>query len=272
MDNSSSSHQQQLFHHQGIDSKQMHNNDNYETIGGDEAYANFDSVINQLPSTNAASMGIQQHQNPLSELQTPPSSLHQQQYHSEIVNQEQPWKVETIECKEEIDHNAILLEGDVGVGSRYNTAAAAVEFGAENYGNNSSSAHYDYRGRSSGSNNSFVTPPPQVNFNRENSNIENYNNNNNNKYPYQMSSASKQLPTWYHPPVPPPPHHHYQQHYDPHSAAYYSNNFYPQHHPYQANYMAPTASSSTEHNMRNMIQMTANRYIFFNILSHSQQK
>lgn len=252
MDNSSSSHN----FHQGIDSNQMYNNNNYETIGGNEAYANYNSVINQLPSSSntAISSQQQQQQNPLQEVrnQRSPSSL---QYQSESDNNEQPWKVETIECKEEIDHNTILLDNDVVGGGSYNVNN--VEF--ENYGKNSS-GYYDYRSRSD-SNNSFDIPRVNYNNRESSNNIANYNNN-----PYQMSSVTKsQLPTWYHPPA---PSHHYHS-YDPQQQqqhpSYYSHNFYPhpQQHPYQANYMAPAAStSSTEHNMRNMIHMTANRYIF----------
>lgn len=228
MDNSSSHH-----FHQGIDSTQMYKNDNYETIGGNEAYVNFDDVINQLPSSS----NLQQQQNN-TQVQKPPSNV---RYSSEIDDDEDTsWKIETMECKEERDR----LSENHG-GGRYNVNNAEYE----NYGE--SSSHYDYRSSS----NSFNTPQTVY---RESS-AANYS-------PYQMSVASKnQLPTWYHPPPIPP--HHYPNYDSQQHPAHYSPNFYPQpqHHSYQANYLPPTASTSstTEHNMRNMIHMTANRYTYF---------
>lgn len=250
MDNSSSSH----FFHQGIDSNEMYKTDNFETIGtNDEVYVNFDNIINQLPS----SINTQQAPIPLQELQASTSNI--QQYQSEIDNQQQQWKIETIECKEEIDHN------DVGGDGGGNYDGNNGEY--ENYGNNSS-FHYDYRGNVEGINNRNSFIPPQVNYNRESSNN---NPNYNNSYQVSMSTTKNQPPTWYHLPAPlhQPPYHHYDSQQHP---AYYSQNFYsnPLHHSYQGNYMAPTAtasSSTTEHNMRNMIQMTSNRYKFINVLS-----
>lgn len=235
MDNSSSHH-----FHQGIDSTQFYKNDNYETIGGNEAYTNFDDIIDQLPSsTNTTS-------NPL-QVQQPPSNVH---CSNEFDDDEQSWKIETIECKEEMDH----MSENRHLGSQYN-----VEY--ENYGDNS--PHYDCSSSSAG-NNSFSTP--QTSYRENSNNVANYS-------PYQMSATSKnQLPTWYHPPIPPQHYQHYDSQQHP---GHYSSNFYPQHHhSYQANYLAPAAastSSTTEHNMRNMIHMTSNRYILFNILSHTEK-
>lgn len=236
MDNSSSHH-----FHQGIDSTPMYNNDNYETIGGNEAYTNFDDVINQLPTTS----NVQQ-QNPL-QVQQPEC------YSSEIDDDEEDssWKVDTMECKEEMNR---LSENNVG--SRY----VGNNAGFENYGENSN--HYDYRNSSNSVN------APQMAYREHSNNVANYS-------PYQLSAASKnQLPTWYHPPIPP---HHYPN-YDsqPQHPAHYSSNFFPQpqHHSYQANYMAPSTSTSsnTEHNMRNMIHMTANRYLlFYYLLIHQKE-
>lgn len=235
--NPSASH----FYQQGIGSNQMYKNANYETIGGEQSYANHDKIINQFQSPEAQMPGSSQ-SIPFRE----PQISHQPtiQYPCEADNQQQirPWKVE-VECKQEIDHSTNHGGADV-CGESYST-----NFGS--YG--SESSYYGYRGDR---NNSCADP--QVIYNRENegSTSGDYN-------PYQLPASSKnQIPSWYQPPSQLPPQHHYNPHQQQNPATFYPPNCYP--HPYQANYIgAPSASLTTEHNMRNMIQMTVNRYAFY---------
>lgn len=219
MDNSSSSHR---YYH-GTGSNQMYRNDKYESSIDDEIFANFGGNLDPPPVPVAS----QQQQSNL---------IQEHQYPNNIDCQEQPWKSESIECKEEIDHSSSSSGGGY----------------IENYGN-----HSGYH----------VNQP--VILNRANNNNNNSFNNYNS---YQMSTTVKNpMPAWLHPPVPPPHHHSYHEYPPQHNLSYFPSpqNFYPQHHPYQPNYMtsAPStpapSSSTTEHNMRNMIQMTANRYNTF---------
>lgn len=233
MDTNPSSH----FYQQGIGSNQTYKNANYETIGGEESYAKNDNSVNPFQRSEPPMPGPS-HAIPFRE----PQISQQQpsiQYPCEIDSQ--PWKIEAIECKQEIDHSTTLEGGDVG-GESYNP-----NFGSS-YG--SESTHHSYYSNSSSS---FTDP--QMMYNRENgtSNGGNFN-------PYQLPATKSQLPSWYQPPSQHQPHHHYNPQQQQHPAAFYPPNFYPQQHPYQANYIAASSSSlSTEHNMRNMIQMSVNR-------------
>lgn len=223
--NPSSSH----FYQQGIGSNQVYKNLNYETIGGDTIVNNFQRSEPPMPGPS--------HTIPFREPQI--SQQPSIQYPCEIDNQ--PWKVETIECKQEIDHSANHEGGDVG-GESYHpnfNSSYGSEPSHHGFYNNSSSSFAD----------------PQMMYNRENcaSNGGNFN-------PYQLPATKSQLPSWYQPPSQHQPHHHYNTQQQQHPTAFYPPNFYPQQHPYQANYIGASPSNlSTEHNMRNMIQMTVNR-------------
>lgn len=225
MDTNPSSH----FYQQGIESNQVFKNTNYETIGG--TYANTDNSINHFqPETMPGPSQSILFREP--QISQQPSI----QYPSEIDNQAiQPWKIESFECKQEIDQNT-NLGGETYSGN------------LSGYGNEPST--YDYRQSS----NPFVDSRA---FYSENDSFN----------PYQLPASKSQLPSWYHPPpqVQPPSLFNPPQQQDP---SYYPQNFYPHNqHPYQTNYIgAPSSSSTTEHNMRNMIQMTVNRYIF--VLNH----
>lgn len=227
--NPSSSH----FYKQGIGSNQTCKNSNYETIGGEQSYTKIDNAINQFKLTEL--MPGPSHSIPFREPQI--SQQPSIQYPCEIDNQ--PWKIETIECKQEIDHSTTTHDEteDMNVGSEsFNPNFAG-------YGGDSSRHNYYNR--------SGPFADPQMIYNRENGVAYN---------PYQLPATKSQLPSWYQPPSQVQPHHHFNPQQQQHPAAFYPPNFYPQQHPYQANYIG--TSPSTEHNMRNMIQMTVNRYIF----------
>ena len=230
--NPSSSH----FYQQGIGSNQMYKNANYETIGGEQSYTTND--INQFQSSESSMPGPS-HNIPLRgpQISQQPSI----QYSSEIDNQHsiQPWKAENIEFKQEIDRTHLDEGNDVG-GERYNP-----NFGS--YGGEST--HHSYYNSSSSS--SFSDS--QTIYNRDNCNVGGFN-------PYQLPASKSQLPSWYQPPSQVQSHPHYNPHQQQHQATFYPPNFYPQQNSYQANYMGASPSPlTTEHNMRNMIQMSVNR-------------
>lgn len=192
---------------------------------------------------------------------------HQQQQPTCSVNMNvqyhENWKVEDVECKKEneaMNLDSYLENGHFGSSDNYNDT---FHYGYNNTTSNNSNTNDNnnispfyhpgssslYRGIGSNSSSSSNQTGSSVAYS-----------------PYQISSATKsQLPAWYEPPsvhnhrapmqhhhhpfAPPPPHpSYYQQQQQPQPPA---NNFYP----YQANYQAV----SSDHNMRNMIQMT-NRY------------
>ncbi|KAG5677002.1 hypothetical protein PVAND_006792 [Polypedilum vanderplanki] len=199
---------------------------NFEAAGGnDENYS--------VPYVSS------NHHIPLLQNQQPTCSVNMNvQYHEN-------WKMEDIECKQESD--TITL--DPYIDNSNNFAPTDNYNDTIHYGGASSSqisSYYSNDMRSNQRNHPLY----------RNSNSATYS-------PYQISSSAKsQLPAWYNPPQipahhhafapPPPPHPSYYQQQQP-SASFY---------PYQTNYMASTATSS-DHNMRNMIQMT-NSYDYDN--------
>jgi hypothetical protein len=231
--NPSSSH----FYQQGIGSNQTYKNANYETIGGEPSYAKNDNTINQFQLEPP--MPGPSHNIPFREPQISQQPSIQYPCENDNQHQIQPWKVESIKCEQEIDHST-NIEGVNGGDETYNS-----NFGG--YGREPT--HHSYYNNSSSS----YTNPPMM-YSRESSDAGNYN-------PYQLPATKTQLPSWYQPPSQHQPHHHYNPQQQQHPAAFYPPpNFYPQQHSYQANYIGASSSTiTTEHNMRNMIQMTANR-------------
>lgn len=160
------------------------------------------------------------------------------------------WKVENVECKQEIDPmcNENVLENhnesdqmDIGYGPNANNYNDAYQYGY----NTNNNAQPFYEGSSSLLNNNSIS---NSNFMYRNGNSINSNDHNSPYNSYQViPSAKSQLPTWYHPPPPP------ATAVNIHPSYYPPQNFYQ---PYPAvNYMA-SATTSSDHNMRNMIQMT----------------
>jgi len=233
------------------DSKKLINS--YETIGGDNYAVPYVQNIQQ-----------------------------QQQVHQNISDQsnlqylenssDQNWKIENVECKQEID----LMPNDNYLDNPNNSDDMNLSYGSVtatevynetfNYGydnnpsasdiNNSKNSSF-FEGSSSGVNLANCNRRTNNNNNNQNSLLYRNGNNSNisNYSPYQMSSSTKsQLPAWYNPPQHPP-----HQNLPPpaaHPSYYPTPNFYqPNHQPYQVNYMA-SATTSSDHNMRNMIQMT----------------
>lgn len=153
----------------------------------------------------------------------------------QYANDSSGWKVEDVECKQEMPTDP------------YNgNYSEPFQYGG--YQNNSISPFY-----SNESSSTAAAVPSQRNpamYQNSSSGSAS-----NAAYsPYQMSTSAKsQLPAWYNPPHLPPPapilpsSSHSRTSYYPSSTS-----FYPHHHPYQANY----AATSSDHNMRNMIQMT----------------
>ena len=231
--NSSTSH----FHQQGIESNEMYKNANGESIGVEEqTYANQDNLSNQYQTFELAMPGPSQSNHSFRE----PTSLP----FSYDFDNKQPlpsWKMETVECKQEVD-NSIQFQGGVveEVENGYNS-----NFGS--YQNDVNQFNYHDNG------NSYIDP--QFIYNRDN-----YGGGTGNFNPYQIPASSKnQLPPWYQPPSSSSQleqHHHYNSQQQAQPSGYYPPNYYPQH-SYQGSYMGTPLS--TEHNMRNMIQMTANR-------------
>lgn len=200
---------------------------NFESVGGGDGdnysvpflNASHHAPPQQQPSTCSVNMNVQYHEN---------------------------WKLEDVECKQESE--AMALDSYLD---------SANQFGPSDAYNDS--FHYGYN------NNNAYYRPSDVPSQRNNALYRSSHQNGSNSAtfsPYQISAASKsQLPAWYEPPqpvhrpshlpfAPPPPHPSYYHHQQP-SASFY---------PYQSNYMASTATAaSSDHNMRNMIQMT-NRY------------
>lgn len=185
------------------------------------------------------------------------------------------WKTENIECKQEIDlmPNDNYLDNpnnsddmNIGYGSvttneGYNET---FDYGYNNNINNPSASNIS-KSRNSpyfeGSSSTVNSIHGNRRMNQNSHNLyRNGNNSNNisNFSPYQMSSSTKsQLPAWYNPPQH-PPHHNLPPPVavTAHPSYYPTPNFFqPHHQPYQVNYMA-SASTSSDHNMRNMIQMT----------------
>ncbi|XP_070501184.1 uncharacterized protein [Chironomus tepperi] len=241
------------------DSKKLLNN--YETIGS-ENYA--------VPYVQNLQQQQQQVQQDISE-----------QCNMQYVDNssDRNWKIENIECKQEKElipnDNYLDNPNDEDMNLRYNSVTATENYNETfNYGYNNNNNNNSNNPSASNINNSRNSPffegsrstansahcSRRINSNNnQNSHLlySNGNNSNNisNFSPYQMSSSTKsQLPAWYNPPQH-PPHHNLPP---PAHPSYYPttpNFFQPHHQPYQVNYMA-SASTSSDHNMRNMIQMT----------------
>lgn len=246
------------------DSKKLMNN--CETIGGDNYAVPYSHQFHQT----------QQHD-------------HQQQQQQDISEQcnvqyqenssDKAWKIEDVECKREID----LMPNDNYLDNPNNSDDMNLNYGPavtdsynetfNKYGYNTNNNNNNNNSQINNSNNSRNTPFYEGGANSSNSHRNNnihqnphltYRSsiNNTSTYsPYQMSPSTKsQLPAWYHPPQHPP---HQNQDLPPpppaavvHPSYYPSQNFFqPHHQPYQVNYMA-SATTSSDHNMRNMIQMT----------------
>jgi hypothetical protein len=177
----------------------------------------------------------------------------QQQVHENISDQcnlqylenssDQNWKIENVECKQEID-----LMPDNYLDNPNNNDEMNLSYGsvtaAKGY---NETFNYGYNNNNPSANKPFFEDSSRAQCNRRPNTISNYS-------PYQMSSSTKsQLPAWYNPPQH-PPHHNLPPPaaVTAHPSYYQAPNFYQ---PYQVNYMA-SASTSSDHNMRNMIQMT----------------
>ncbi|KAL7046755.1 hypothetical protein ACKWTF_002701 [Chironomus riparius] len=190
------------------------------------------------------------------------------------------WKIENIECKQEVDlmPNDNYLDNPNNsddMNLRYSSVTVSEDYNETfNYGyNNNSTSNLSGSNINNSRNSPFCEGSSSTlnsahcsrrinSINNHNSHISYKNGNNSNNIsnysPYQMSSSTKsQLPAWYNPPQH-PPHHNLPlpAAVAAHPSYYPTPNFFqPHHQPYQVNYMA-SASTSSDHNVRNMIQMT----------------
>jgi hypothetical protein len=229
----------------------------YKGIGPNERSSlnGFEAVGDDEDNYSVPYISSNHHPPPL---QQPTCSVNNVQY-------QEDWKNDGFECKQESE--AMPLENYLDDHSSFGPP--------ENYND---TFNYDYSSSSSSTNTnnksqslSFFSNdvPSQRNHSlyRNSSNNSSGSGNPATYSPYQISASTKsQLPAWYNPPQ--PSLHHQHQHSfapppppPPHPSYYQqpSANFYP----YQANYnMASSIPTSSDQNMRNMIQMT-NRYSTF---------
>jgi hypothetical protein len=196
--------------YQGIDNQSSDLNGDYENNFG----IPYDSLVQRNPSANNGQFANNETEN--------------------------TWKMESLECKQEIDatsyNNNLMNDESMNYGDNYN----------ENTFQN-----FCYNSNSSSNSNAppfFPQPSTTSNINSQSQHPQTYKNN---AYgPYQLSTSPKSqlsLPTWYN-----PPQHPSQQFYPA------TQNFYP-HHPayHQPSFGPPIPTTpSSDHNMRNMIQMT----------------
>lgn len=225
--------------YRGIGPNKMRNNINYDMLG-DENYS--------VPfSANASSA----QQNVESQCTDVSMNV---QYQENLSDNN--WKAETLECKQEIDQ----MPTTDYLHSRSNNIDMNTNYGPDNYNDtfhygygNPQSASYYASNSDSGGESSSHCHSHQQNMQQQQQHYRNNGNNISNYSPYQLSAAAKSqlsLPAWYNPPPTAP-----IAAAPSHSSYYKSPNFFPHQPPYQTNYMAP-ATTSSEHNMRNMIQMT----------------
>lgn len=148
------------------------------------------------------------------------------------------WKSENFECKQEIDPTSYMQSTSISENSNYDSESEFNE--PYQYGYNHVAPSY------TADLNSTITSGHKNNAQQHRMG------------PYHMSMAKNQLPSWYNPPPPKP---------------YYAQppNMFQHQYPYQANF-AGAQTTPVEPNMRNMIHLTSRYFSHFDRNDKSFQK